>query len=183
MPGFAFLAFRWCQMLPVPTVTQLAEFSGRPESSYSTFAMSALRQATLLMSRRTCLLAMPADADEAEMLKYGILELADDLVLKQPHQETKAKPFSAETIGSYSYSKAATRAMQGKDTGLMWFDMAVRELSVCDAAGGGDVSSSSISVFEKKGVTADASGRPQFLGPDALRDSGQYSTNRIYEVE
>lgn len=169
-------------MIPVPTVAQLADFSGRPQESYPAYATAALKQATLLMRLRTCLVSMPADADAADLLTYGILELADDLVLKQPHQEVKAKPFSSETIMSYSYSKAAQKAVEGKKTGLMWFDLAVQQLSVCDANGSGEVDTSSISVFEKDGLTVDGSGRQQFLGPSAYGPASSYSTNRIAEV-
>lgn len=171
-------------MLPVPTITQLADFSGRPESSYPTYATSALKQATLLMSIRTCLVGAPAEPDKADLLAYGILELADDMVLKQPHQEVNAKPFSSETIMSYSYSKAAVKARKGEETGLMWFDLAVQQLSVCDSTGGGHVDSSSMSIFEKEGVTVDENGRPQLLGPSALHDPQPlwYSTNSIAEV-
>lgn len=172
-------------MLPVPTVTELADFSGRPQASYPAFATSALRQATLLMSLRTCLVGMPAEQDRAELLKYGILELADDIVMKQPYKEISAKPFTSETIMSYSYSKAAVKAKNGLETGLMWFDLAVQQLSVCEEAGGGHVSSNSISVFEKEGLTVDAGGRPQVLGPDGISDTHPlwYNTNSINEVK
>lgn len=172
-------------MLPVPTVADLAEFSGRSADSYPAYATAALKQSALLMRLRTCLVAMPADGDKALLLTYGILEMADDLVLKQPHQEIKAKPFSSETIMSYSYSKAAQKAVEGKKTGLMWFDLAVQQLSVCDATEGGEVDSSSISVFEKSGVTVDGNGRPQVLGPEGLYapQPGWYSTNSIAEVK
>lgn len=169
-------------MLSVPTVAQLAEFSGRPAESYPAYATAALKQASLLMRLRTCLVSMPADQDSADLLTYGILEMADDLVLKQPHQEIKAKPFSSETIMSYSYSKAAQKAVEGKKTGLMWFDLAVQTLSVCDSTAGGEVDSGSISVFEKSGITVDGSGRPQLLGPEGYGRAGTYSTNRIAEV-
>lgn len=171
-------------MLPAPTVTQLAEFSGRPESSYAAFANSALRQATLLMSIRTCLADMPSETDKAELLRFGILELADRIVLEQPHQETKAKPFSSETIMSYSYSKSAQKAQEGKKTGLMWFDLAVQELSVCGDLGG-EVASGAMSIFENEGVTHDATGRAQVLGPQGIYDPDPlwYSTNSINEVK
>lgn len=172
-------------MLPVPTVTQLAEFSGRAEASYSSFALSALRQATLLMKLRTCLVSTPAEQDKADLLLYGILELADDIILKQPFQEINAKPFSSETIMSYSYSKAAQKAKDGKKTGLMWFDLAVQELSACDSTGGGEVTSGSMSIFEKDGVSVDGNGRTQVLGPEGLYEPqpAWYSTNSIAEVK
>lgn len=170
-------------MLTVPTVTQLADFSGRPEAEYPVFANAALRQATLLMKLRTCLVSAPADSDKAELLTYGILELADDLILKQPHQKVRAKPFSSETIMSYSYSKAATKAVEGKKTGLMWFDLAVQELSVCDSTGGGDIGSGSVSVFENDGLCVDSEGRARVLGPSDIEPQpGWYSTNSIAEV-
>lgn len=170
-------------MLPVPTIAQLSEFSGRPEGSYAAFALSGIRQATLLMSLRTCLTSMPYEEDMAQLILYGILELADDIILKQPHRETNAKPYSSETIMSYSYSKAAQKAYEGKKTGLMWFDLAVQKLSVC--GDDSDVASGSVSMFEKEGLTADANGRPQVLGPDGLYEASPlwYSTNSINEVK
>lgn len=163
------------EVLPVPTVTQLSEFSGRPETSYTVFANTALKQATLLMSLRTCLASMPGEADKATLILYGILELADDIVLKQPHRKTVAKPFSSETIMSYSYSKSAQKAQEGKKTGLMWFDLAVQELSACES--GEEVASAGISVFEKEGLSQDSSGNAQVLGPSALRDVSPLWTN------
>lgn len=172
-------------MLPVPTIPDLADYSGRPQASYPAFAASALKQATFLMSIRTCLVSMPVNPDDAQLITYGILELADDIVLKQPYQEINAKPFSSETIMSYSYSKAAQKARKGEETGLMWFDLAVQRLSVCEADQGGHVASSSISIFEKDGVTVDGAGRPQVLGPEGLYEPqvGWYSTNSINEVK
>lgn len=120
---------------------------------------------------------MPADSDKALMLKYGILELADELVLKFPYKEVAAKPFSSETIMSYSYSKAAQRAHEGKKTGLLWFDLAVQELSVCGSGDDGDVASSAVTIFERDGLTVDSSGRSEVLGPAALREVYPLWTN------
>lgn len=164
-------------MLPVPTLTELADFSGRPQASYPAFATSALRQATLLMSINTCLVSMPTEADKAQMLKYGILELADDIVLKQPYKEISAKPFTSETLMSYSYTRSAIKAQNGEKTGLMWFDLAVQKLSVCGDGDDTSIVSRSVSIFEKEGVTYDAEGRPEVLGPASLADPYPLWTN------
>lgn len=164
-------------MLPVPTLTSLSDFSGRPEASYPVFVTSALKQATFLMQIRTCLISMPADPSQAQLILFGILELADDIVLKQPHKEVIAKPFSSETIMSYSYSKSAQKAQDGKKTGLMWFDMAVQELSVCGDGDNSDVASNAISIFEKEGLTVDGEGRAQVLGPSGMAEQFPLWTN------
>lgn len=162
-------------MLTAPTLDQLADFSGRPQASYPAFATSALKQATFLMQLRTCLVSLPADPAQAQLMLYGILELSDDIVLKQPYREITAKPFTSETLMSYAYSKAAVRAQEGKKTGLMWFDLAVQKLSVCEDDA--DISSAAITIFENDGVTVDGEGRSQVLGPAGTAESFPLWTN------
>ncbi len=119
-------------MLPVPTLDELSAFSGRPEATYGMFASMALEQATLMLSLVTRLTDYPDDPDLAKLARFAILELADRLFLEQPYAEYVAKPFQAETIMSYSYSRAtptASKVQQGIKTGLFWWDLAVDELS------------------------------------------------------
>lgn len=124
-------------LLPVPTVAELAEFTGRPEPSFPAFAPEALEQADLMFSIVTKLAEYPAEPDLMQLAKNAIMELADRMILEQPYYATLAGPFQSETIGSYSYSKAsasAKTAMQGK-TGLFWWDLAVDELTVAGTSG------------------------------------------------
>lgn len=92
-------------MLPVPDVTDLAIFSGRPVPSYPGYVSQALANATLLFSVASGLDVWPDDPDLTQVGVNAILEMADKLVLEQPYQSVKASPFQNETIGSYSYSK------------------------------------------------------------------------------
>lgn len=97
-------------MLPVPTVQNLADFSGRPVESYSGYATTALTQATLMFSVATELEVWPEDPDLALVALYAVLEMADKLTLEQPFQNVKASPFQSETLGSYSYSRSVNLA-------------------------------------------------------------------------
>lgn len=119
-------------MLPVPTPTEFAEFTGRPEASLGDFAPQALLQATLMFSVLTKLTEYPADPDKTLLAKMAIMEMADRLLLEQPYAETRSGPFQTETIGSYSYSKLTATsklATQGLRTGLFWWDTAIDELA------------------------------------------------------
>lgn len=123
-------------MLPVPTIAELALFTGREESTFSAFATEALKQATLLFSVATKLTAAPADPDEALLAQYAILELADRIILEQPNAVILAGPFQSETIAGYSYSKGSTvaKVQKGRTTGLFWWDLAIDELRVAGAS-------------------------------------------------
>lgn len=120
-------------MLAAPTTAELAVFTGRPSSSFTDFADQALAQATLMFQIVTKLTELPDDPDLLQLAKNAILEMADRLLLEQPYQAVKAKPFQTETIGSYSYSRVtqtATKVQNGLKTGLFWWDIAVDELSL-----------------------------------------------------
>ena len=92
--------------LTVPDVEDLANFSGRDESSYEIFAEEALKQATLLFELSSCLDSLPSfGSPDYELCRNAILEMADKLYLGQLYAKAKASPFQSETIGSYSYSK------------------------------------------------------------------------------
>ena len=162
------------------TVEMLSEFSGRPVRSYpSSYSAQALQQALLLFKIGTCL-ASPDDLDEThnDMVDMGILAMADAIVLEQEFQKAKVSPFNSESIGSYSYSKVA-RSMRAApkatlDTGIMWFDLAVHKLSVCDILvdmpwGGG------IEVFENDSpLVGGRNGNLRFLGPQDIHLSRTY---------
>lgn len=120
-------------MLPVPTQTDLETFTGRSAATFGGFADQALAQATLMLTIVTKLTALPDDPDLAQLANNAILELADRILLEQPFQSIKAGPFQTETIGSYSYSRTTattTKVQQGIKTGLLWWDLAVDQLTV-----------------------------------------------------
>jgi hypothetical protein len=135
-------------VLTVPSVADLATFTGADPASYTSYANAALAQSTLLFMIRSEIYeqsevdAMPAYNQQLE--KNGILSMADSIYLQQPYRSVKATPFQTETIGSYTYSKpieygrgsAASLALKGEQTGIMWFDLAIQMLAKRDVAGG-----------------------------------------------
>ncbi len=154
-------------MLPVPTVAELAAFKMRPSGFYSeTYALQAMSQAALLLMLRTGITTMPENETEAQLAKYAIMDLGNQIYLEAPYDEILAKPFSSESIGSYSYSKSAQAAKNGETTGSMWFDLAVSQLSALD--GSYDVNSGSISLFERSNYYQDENGDRFVLGPDDI---------------
>lgn len=157
-------------MLSAPTVDELATFSGRPAGSYGGFATEALAQATLLFSLVTKLGDYPADPDLTKLAKNAIMQMADRLVLEQPYQAMTASPFSSENLGGYSYSKSATfkTARDGGDTGLVWWELAVDELSQVDRS---IVASASYSVFDRDEAIVHVEGGGGFItGPGDPRE-------------
>jgi hypothetical protein len=149
------------------TKQNLADLSGRPVGSYTSFAeKSAIPQALLLFKIGTCL-ASPGELGpiDQELLDNAIASMADGIYLSQPFMAVAASPFSSETIGSYSYSKVAKAVEQGKETGIQWFDIAVDRLSVCDVDndimfGGIDMSGGSDGVLVSTGA-----GSSKYLTP------------------
>lgn len=119
---------------PELTVTDLSTYSGRPVISYSAYAPTAIAQALLLWKIRTRLKDWPDDKDSQDLAQMGILAMADHLVLVQPYQKAEAIPFNSEGVGSYHYSRVASRTAQtatkGDATGVMWFDLAAEKLGV-----------------------------------------------------
>lgn len=158
-------------VFPEFTVVELSGFSGRSVASYSNiqFIGSALAQARLLFKLATCLSEWPDDPDSAELASYALLSLAEQVYLDQSYAEVQANPFQSETIGSYSYSKAArgktaASIMAGLPTGNTWIDLAVERLGVCEISGG--VYSSSVDVFTHDAVLReDSDGRVTLVGP------------------
>lgn len=176
-------------MLPIPTITELAEFSGRPEGSYSSFANACLIQSCLMFTTVTDL--TPDDwpslgagtklsvADAQTLATNGILAMADYIYLRQPYQQLIASPLMNETIGSYSYSKAeaevarnaAALEVTGERTNVQFYDLAVQYLAKRVSAGG--VYSGAITVFEEDSRRYDGAslqirqsdGRLVLLGP------------------
>jgi hypothetical protein len=143
-------------MFPVPTVAQLADFTGRPASSFTGYATATLIQASIMFTTLTEQTdASSLTSDDAILATYGIMAMADYIYLRQPYQQAIAAPFMNETIGSYSYGKAIqemARNAQAAEvlseaTGVTFFDLAVRMLAKRTRAGG--VFSGGITVFER----------------------------------
>jgi hypothetical protein len=155
-------------MLPVPTVSYLAQFTGRDEGSFTAFADQALIQATLLFSIVTRREEYPADEDQEALAINAVLEMADRIYLEQPFATYKASPFQSETIASYTYSKGSyvTRAKDGQPTGLFWWDLAVDELSLASSS---LMSHASVYAFEDA-VSAGTDGDRFILTPGDVAD-------------
>lgn len=117
---------------PAYTAADVAAATGRDEESIGSYIDEALVQATLLFKIGTCLSQFPDATMDAQIARYGILFMADAIEAVQPYQKVLRNPFSAETIGSYSYAKLSTAVSAGLPTGVDWFDIATRRLSVCD---------------------------------------------------
>lgn len=164
-------------MAEYPTLTKkdLAHFSGRSETSYRGECGQEFAQAILLFKIATCLTRLPDDEISQALAKNAILAYADYIILSRPYAEAAASPFSSESLGSYSYSKSAKAAANGEKTGIMWFDLAVDQMGVCNAnasvaAFGG------IEIFEHDGVFVDghAAGVSRLLSPQDLDLSRQF---------
>lgn len=180
-------------MYPVPSVSNMAAFSGRDESTYTSYANSALLQATVQFTFLTEITdpaqltgynALTAD-DQQVLALQGICALGDDIYLKHPYQGVIASPLNSETIGAWTYTKsvmtgAGARAMQATalelslgSTGIALFDMAVQLLALRTMAAG--VYHSGVSVFddgERRGalgaimIYEHGDGRRSVMGPE-----------------
>jgi hypothetical protein len=130
-------------VIPVPSVAALADFSGRPETSYTSYATSALIQAAVVFTTVTELnwgnnTDFPSlNPDDQMLCQLAITAYADWLYLRQPYQQMIASPAMSETIGSYTYSKPPpiqVRNVQAQElgvgsTGVELWDTAVQYLS------------------------------------------------------
>lgn len=170
-------------ILTLPAVSDLANYSGRPQASYTAFANSAILQAVIIFQTVTelqpeDLSALQTDVPEDwQLAQFGILAYADYIYLRQPYQAPIAGPFTSETIGSYSYAKAqnevarnaAALEVTGEAVGIFMFDTAVRFLAKRTRAGG--VFFGSIGVFDQPPEAPDQlelrwhNGRMVLLGP------------------
>lgn len=183
-------------MYPVPSLSDLATFSGRPEPTYTGYATSALLQATIRFTFLTEITdptqlsgynALTA-ADQAVLALQGICALADNIYLQFPYQQAIASPLMSETLGSYTYAKGSAMGGGGSmsrmapaamelsmgTTGVQLFDMAVQLLSLRTIASG--VFHDGMSLFEEGErksalgaglyITEDGTGRRWILGPE-----------------
>lgn len=173
--------------MPYKTYTRqdLADFTGRPLASFpETYVNnSAIPQALLLFKIGTCL-ASPDDLtpDQQQLVDFAIMSMADSIHLVAPYQTAIASPFNSETIGSYSYSKVAKAIQSGEETGVMWFDLAIDQLSVCDDING-NFMQGGIEVFENDAIfiPGHLKGNVDFLSPEDIRFSQYFGwdPNRV----
>lgn len=154
-------------MIPVPTVEQLSLFSGRPEVSYTSYATSALIQASIIFVTVTEINYgnnsdyQNLNADDQQLAQYGIMAYADWIYLRQPYQQMIASPAMSETIGGYTYSKPPpiqVRNVQAQElgigsTGVELWDTAIQYLAKRQRAGG--VFFGQLECFERTDNSAD----------------------------
>lgn len=155
-----------CVPFPMLTAQDLSDSSGRPVASYGPYAKTALEDALLLFQLGTCLANLPDNELHQKLAQRAILAMADQIYLEQQYAKAKASPFSSESIGSYSYTKKSQKKVEnGEETGVTWFDIAIRTLSVCDTVGGAYMSGG-INVFEGDATVIDSgNGYSEVLGP------------------
>lgn len=159
---------------PAWTTDDLSKFSGRPAQSYTSYADTSISQALLLFKIGTCLAGLPEDETQKELATMGVMAMADSIYLSQEFQKQAASPFSSESIGSYSYSKAARAVAGGGTTGIMWFDLAVSQLGQC-VQSDGIPTGGGIQVFEDDGLfVAGRNGNVDFLSPADISQSQRY---------
>ncbi len=144
--------------MPYATYTRqmLADFTGRPVASFPDpyVTNSVIPQATLLFKIGTCLASPDAlTTDQKQLVDFAILSMADKIHLNAPYQPALSSPFQHESIGSYSYSfqKLTSKVQKGEETGVMWFDLAIDQLSVCDEING-SFAQGGIEIYEHDGI-------------------------------
>lgn len=117
--------------LAPPTVTQLYSFLNDDTlfDGDDAWAQQVLSDSAALMELGTGLSAYPSDTALALVMRNGIMDMAQNLEVIRDNAEELYTPFSSEHIGSYSYSKALTRAQYSiankLGTGVFWFDQAL----------------------------------------------------------
>lgn len=179
--------------MPYPSfVTQdVADFSGRDIDSYpDPYSTMAISQATLIFKIATGITddLFPTDPTAVQIARFGIIALADELILQQPYQQVVASPLNSESIGSYHYMKTYSRsvstaslalqgnvfaktarsAIMGSVTGCMWFDLAVDTLGIKNLARG-QFLNGGIEAMEHDAVFVNGQGlNRRLLGPSDL---------------
>lgn len=166
---------------PAYSRQMLADFTGRPVASFPEpyTTSSAIPQSLLLFKMGTCL-AAPDDlsTDDKQLVDYGVLSMADAIGLASRYTAVKANPFNSESIGSYSYSKAVHAVQNRLDTGVVWFDLAIDKLSICEGAEL-DFAQGGIEIFEHDGPVIGGriggqKGNVRFLSPQDINASRRF---------
>lgn len=180
---------------PVPTPAELAEYTGRPLVSYTSYVNSALLQATMMftiLAERTADDYAGMQPDLQSLANMGVMAMADYLYLRWPYAQALASPMQSETIGSYSYSKpveqmarnAQAIEVTSEKTGVDMFDLALRRLARRREMNG--VFFGQITGFEKRARSDETwihldeeSGRMELVGP---ADRDQYDFPMGYSI-
>lgn len=118
-------------MLTPPTTEELTAASGAVDT-YSAYATQALYEATLLLQLSTGITEWPADELDLAMAKLAVCKMADLNYLEQLNRELSAQGKQSESFPEYSYTLAAKNVHAGTETGIVWWDMAVKRLTVQD---------------------------------------------------
>jgi hypothetical protein len=174
---------------PVPLISDLSNFSGRDEATYTGYANAALLQATIRFTFLTEV-TDPASftgynaltaADQTLLALNGICALADNIYLNFPYQGVMASPLNSETVGTWTYTKEATNGSGGSayrlqaaaqelsmaSTGIALFDMAVQLLALRTIASG--VYHGAMTVFDHGDRRAALGDIMVYEGPDGRR--------------
>lgn len=160
---------------PTLSLSDLSTSTGKDEEEFSEeFAATSLINARLFFKIATCRKgedSFPEDPDEQALARNAILAMAEHLHQGMKFADITSSPFNSETIGSYSYSKKAQAAITaGEPTGVMWFDLAVTELSLCSIQNS-SMDFGGIEVFEHDGYFEPGVQLPKWVGP---ADGGGY---------
>lgn len=138
----------------VPTLEEFARFKGyatvdefdAPAATVEDFLLAAAD--VLVLSTGLNYVPEP-DTSLGRMVKRGIMDLAWWIGTNTDSKDEIYSPFSSERIGSYSYQKATQAATKGDDTGVYFFDLALKYLleSLSERNGLGAITYGSEDIF------------------------------------
>lgn len=148
-----------------------------------------LRIAAALLILATGMRAVPDPLSPIGVIvRSAVLDMAWFIGTSMDDRDAMFSPFSSERIGSYSYSKASKAALSGSDTGVPFFDLALKYFGRDDedgAAGMFLVSSESVFsqplVPKRPSVVTVISSPDRQVIPDPDFDPFEYI--RIFEGE
>ena len=116
-----------------PSVQELADWKGvSVEEEFGTELASVethLKLAAALFLLASDLTTIPpANTSIGILVRHGILDMAWYIGTSLEDRDAMFSPFSSERIGSYSYSKAARAVSNKEETGVPFFDLALKYL-------------------------------------------------------
>lgn len=108
------------------------------------------------------------------VIRAAILDMAWYIGTTKENQDEIFSPFSSERIGSYSYSKVTKAVQRGEDTGVPFFDMALKWFleSLLGEDASASFAASSEHVFSQPYGTVPARVAPAFF-PTAAPEGGE----------
>lgn len=170
--------------LTTPTAPQLAEFTGIQESDLNDYHPQALQQAIDLLSIRTSAAPVTGGVSVAEgdtdtgllqrVFVYGISAMAEKLIEERPDRGgDAASPFSAERIGSWSYTRKNADG-QFEQTGVSWYDK-LEDLINASEGSGSVAETTNINVINDTSLEyLDTEGQRHVAGPADVFTSPTY---------